>query len=126
MIVVRDMVCRPWQRLINQVTATSAPKADQCHLSEGYAAGIFPSRLTCDEKQKPQTGTHAPSTALDRSLLSSRSCAAVKAEPQVPHLQLLNELVIALGPSLRLRLTLPLAFCTWVVGACVARTARTN
>src|SRR5208337_308805 len=57
--------------------------------------------------------TQARSVAFDRSRLSSRSCAAVKAQPHVPHLQLVNALVSRLGPSL-------------LVWGWFARTARTN
>jgi len=57
--------------------------------------------------------TQARSVAFDRSRLSSRSCAAVKAQPHVPHLQLVNALVTRLGPSL-------------LVWGWFARTARTN
>ena len=60
-----------------------------------------------------ELNTHACSVAFDRPRLSSRSCAAVKAHPQVPHLQLVNALVTRLGPSL-------------VVWGWLARTARTN
>jgi hypothetical protein len=51
--------------------------------------------------------------AFSRPRLSSRSCAAVNAEPQVPHLQFVNELATALDPS-------------WVVGVWFPRIARTN
>ena len=43
----------------------------------------------------PQAGW----AALDRSRLPSRSCAAVKEQPQVLHLQLVNALLTRLGPS---------------------------
>jgi hypothetical protein len=56
---------------------------------------------------------HAGSVGFDRPRLSSRSCAAVKAQPHVPHLQLVKALVSRLGPSLFV--------CGWF-----ARTARTN
>src|SRR5260370_38503417 len=61
----------------------------------------------------PRVNTHACSVAFDRPRLSSRSCAAVKAHPHVPHLQLVNALVTRLGPSL-------------LVWGCFARPARTT
>ena len=57
--------------------------------------------------------TYADWAAFDRPRLSSRRCAAVKADPQVPHLQLVNELVARLGPP-------------GIVWSWFARTARTN
>ncbi len=48
----------------------------------------------------PPTLQAGPAATFERRRLSSRSCAAVNAEPQVPHRQLVKELLIKLGPSL--------------------------
>jgi len=57
----------------------------------------------------PQAGW----AVFDRSRLPSRSCAAVKEQPQVLHLQLVNALLTRLGPSV-------------LVWGWFTRTARTN
>jgi len=60
-----------------------------------------------------QQNRQARFAVFDRPRLSSRNCAAVKVEPQVPHRQLVIALVSTLGPSLVGR--------SWF-----ARTAKTN
>ncbi len=64
-------------------------------------SGSFSARIEAGEirlrRGKRLSPTHECSV-FERTRLSSRSCAAVKAEPQVPHLQLVNALVTGLGP----------------------------
>lgn len=66
-----------------------------------------------DREDRRCHDNYARSAAFERSRLTSRSCAAVKAEPQVPHRQLVKELAAEPGAS-------------WAEGSWFPRTARTN
>ena len=86
---------RSWQPIPNRFAGSA-----NCYGWKGWRyGGLMLMEYWAKERSVPQN-IHACWAALDRSRLSSRSCAAEKAQPHVPHLQVVNELDGRLGPLL--------------------------